>query len=293
MRSKTLRRLELLSVATAGVMIVGGSVANAQAPYYPQVGNTGIINTFDTASSFSTVASYNPPPMIVRTDGTVFATNVSAKWSNGGAAGGFDNTASTGGPALQGTAGDTGGSLKLSQTFSTSAGSHGMSWTFDIYPGGFDQMATSVSFDILVDPKSTGVSQYNDYGYFQLAQRSDSYGYTRIDQTLYENGKFIGTTASFGGSTYSGPGISLGNSTGSPDVGVWDHIEYDFSTPQQLRAITLQDFSRGGTSGQNGTVIYDIDNLDVGLVPVPEPASLGLLALGVPALLKRRRPAKA
>jgi len=287
MRSKTLRRLELLSVATAGVMIVGGSVANAQAPYYPQSGNIATINTFDTASSFSTVATYNPPPMIVRTDGTVYAQNVSAKWSNGGAAGGWDNTASTGGPANQGTPADTGGALQLSQTFTSSAGSHGMSWTFDIYPGGADEMVTSVSFDILVDPKSTGISQYGDYGYFQLAQRNDSYGYTRADQTLYENGKLVGKT---GGSIYSGPGISLGNSTGSPDVGVWDHLEYDFSTPQVVRAITLQDYSR---SAQNGPVIYDIDNLQLGLVPVPEPASLSLLALGVPALLKRRRPAKA
>jgi hypothetical protein len=160
-----------------------------------------------------------------------------------------------------------------------------------VYPGGGDQMVTSVSFDILVNPSGTSAkSIYNDYGYFQLAQRDKNYGYTRIDQTLYENGTLVGTTFSFGNSTYSGPGISLGNSRGGAnDVGVWDHLEYDFSTPQDVRALTLQDFGR---SSLNGTVIYNIDNLELGLVPVPEPASLGLLALGVPALLKRRRSAK-
>jgi len=273
-----LRRLELLSVATAGVMMWGGSAAKAQVPYYPVSGNVATINTFDTAASFSTVASYNPPPMIVRFDngGASPSAHHSIAWSNGSLPGGYDDTASTGGPGAQGTAGDTGGSLKLSQTFhGSSDGSVGSAFTFDVYPGGGDQMVTKISWNLLVDPTSTGVDQYGGYGYFQLFTRDLNYSYTATP-AITVNGVLQG-----------GNGYEVGNPTFSaPDKGTWESLSVSFATPVDVRALVFQDYSR---NTQNGTFIYNIDNLQMTLANVPEPASLGLLALGLPALLKRRR----
>jgi hypothetical protein len=44
-----------------------------------------------------------------------------------------------------------------------------------------------------------------------------------------------------------------------------------------------------GVAGANGTDRVFFDNVTVSPVPVPEPASLGLIALGLPALALRRR----
>jgi len=274
-------------------MIVGGSVASAQSGYYPSSGSTDIVSTFDNTGTFSTVATYNPPPVIVRFDyGSPTPTaQHHISWSNGSVAGGYDNTPSTGGPAHQGTALDTGGSLQLSQTFSTSDGYGQSAFIFDIYPTP-GVGVTAVSFDILVNPLTTLPADANHgFGYFQFVQRlTDSYVYTEVDQSVYVNGNLIGTS---GSSPYSGPGMNLGNPSYGPnsDTGTWDHVEIDYSSPQaDLRALSLQDYING--PGRNGVLVYNIDNLEVTTVPVPEPASLGLLALSVPALLARRRFAK-
>src|ERR1700722_4417017 len=86
MQVRKLCRTELLAAAVApAALLVLGSVAHAQTPYYPVNGNVATINTFDTAASFSTVVNYNPPPMIARFDyGAVTpsgAANHSVTWS--------------------------------------------------------------------------------------------------------------------------------------------------------------------------------------------------------------------
>ena len=54
-------------------------------------------------------------------------------------------------------------------------------------------------------------------------------------------------------------------------------------SPAQVRALTWQDFN-DATRNMNGTQLWYIDDLSI-TYQVPEPASLGLLSLSVPALL--------
>lgn len=257
MRSQMLRRVELLSLATAGVMIWGGSVASAQ-----------FSNTFDTSASFTTVATYNPPPMVVRFD--YGAPSPTAHHSIA-----FD--------ATQDNTGNSGGSLKLTQLWNAASDGAGSSaFVFDVFasPG---ELINSFSYDVKINAATTANTDPNHgYGYFQFAPRlGDSYSFDERYQKLYVNGTLIGSS---GASQFSGPGYEFGNPdySGATHTG-WDHVEVDFTQPVNMRALTLQDYNNGNI---NGSLVYNIDNF---VVTVPEPASLGLLALGVPALLKRRR----
>ena len=70
-------------------------------------------------------------------------------------------------------------------------------------------------------------------------------------------------------------------------IGQWQTFTVNFATPVPVRAITFQDYN-DTTRDMNGPENWFIDNMSV-TYNVPEPASLGLLGLGVPALLLRRR----
>jgi hypothetical protein len=151
-----------------------------------------------------------------------------------------------------------GGSVNLTWLDSEpSGGSSAAAFTTDLfaYPG---NNVTNISFDLLV-AASSPVDTYGGYGYFQLFTRNEN---------------------------YSEAGTSVAEELNATP-GVWQHFNVSFSTPAQVRALTWQDFN-DATRDMNGTQSWFIDNLSI-TYQVPEPASLGLLGAGIPALLMRRR----
>jgi hypothetical protein len=295
MRMERLRRLALVGLAPAAFLLAGASIAGAQS-YYPNdnASNPMIIDTFDNATSFTNITTnsgpgawYNvwtPPPPNQRFDygGPSTTNHHSTAWSDGSVPGGYDATAATGGPANQGTPGDTGGSLKLSQTFNNAAfGPESSANTLDVYfsdvVGAGGQLPTGISFDVLVDPASVAGNVANGYGYFQLFTRDDSYNVNGTSD-LFVNGSDVGGGMNLGDPTYGG--VS--------DAGTWDHVYAPLSGVNQvIRGLTFQDYNNGAITGN---VTYYLDNIQI---YVPEPASFGVLGLGIPALLARRRTRKA
>jgi hypothetical protein len=258
MRSKTVHRLEVLSLATAGLCWLGASGASAQV-YSPG----GFTDTFDTPSSVSIgVANFNPPPVTARYDyGTGATTHVVSYSST------VDDT------------GNGGGSVKFTQFMDYPAlGSGSVAYTMDLFPSPGAQVS-DISFNLMVDPSSVP-DKYGGYGYFQVFTRDSGYNDNPVPDIIL-NGTDLGAN-----------GYELGNpnySGGVGDAGTWESLNIPFSgAGAQVRAITLQDFSDGGRD-MDGDVIYYIDNLSI--TYVPEPASLGLLSLSIPALLARRRKA--
>jgi hypothetical protein len=154
--------------------------------------------------------------------------------------------------------GNGGGSLQLKQRFNVASdGSGSSAFVADVFPG--QEPVYGISFDLYVNPNST-VDAQGDYGYFQIFSRDVNYG--NFTQLYGEN---LGTTG---------------------DAGTWEHITETFATPIETRALEFQDFAQPTYHAVSGNVTYNIDNL---VLTVPEPASLGLLGMAIPALLARKR----
>jgi hypothetical protein len=173
----------------------------------------------------------------------------------------------------------TSGSLKLAWTFNTATDTDGAAaFTMDIFHS--NQTFTSISFDMYVDPTSTPDASsnagYTEYGYFQIFTRDQSNSYQENEVK--------------GGPDSSGLGATPGTDpvTGLPDAtfgtGVWEHFTVKLiGAAQNLSGLTFQDFS----NGTNGPDAIYLDNIT--LNAVPEPASLGLLAVAGSSMLMRRR----
>jgi hypothetical protein len=157
--------------------------------------------------------------------------------------------------------GNGGGSIKLSWNFSASDGSESAAFTTDIFPSA--ETVNTVSFDLMVDPSST-LGGYSRYAYFQVINRDENYG---------EDGSFIATNL-------SGP------------TGVWQQFTGTVPAGLSVRGLTFQFYQNVPGDDITGPETVYIDNLVLSATPVPEPVSLGLLALGAPALMMRRRRAK-
>ena len=132
-----------IKVATAGphggsadcTDVVGDVRLHAQYPYY---------NTFDDATTISTVASYNPPPIITRFD-----------YGNGGPS----STNSTGWSNAADHTGNGGGSVMQSITFSNSPVAQQGAFTLDI-AGGSGINVSNVSFYIMLRARLCGEFRY-------------------------------------------------------------------------------------------------------------------------------------
>jgi hypothetical protein len=242
-----------LALAPIAGSLMATSVADAQFTTYT--------NTFDNSSSFQTIANYNPPPIAVRYD-------------YGGLGPTLTHTVAFA-PSVDDT-GNGGGSVKLGWTFYSTApdpanssfpdGSESAAFTFDLFPSpGYE--VTNISFNLMVGVGSAEGSNESN-GYFQVFTRDANY-----------NDNATPFAENLGNPTYDG----------SNDAGTWESINIPLSPAAQTRAITLQDYS----NGINGSETLYIDNLSVTYESVPEPASLGLLSLSIPALLARRRAKKA
>ncbi len=146
---------------------------------------------------------------------------------------------------------------------------------------------TSISLYLEIAPGSavsgTNGASYaaGSSGYFQIAYRDASYGFNNVPDVIVNGNDQHANGYQFGDPTYSG----------TSDQGTWEHIVIPFSTPTALRALTFQDYNNDTSGGTlvAGNVTWYIDDLTFTPPAVPEPASLGLLGLAVPALLARRR----
>jgi hypothetical protein len=210
-------------------------------------------NTYDTAASITT----GPPNFNPTIQNWRFEYGAPTPAANHSVA--WTNT--------QDNTGNGGGSVELSWLWNAASdGSGSAAFTADTFPFASGEqpgaMVTNIKFDLLVGPGSTPDS-FGGYGYFQVFARNESYG---------------GFSPSYGN-------VELG----SP--GVWQTFDFNFATPIPVRALTFQDFN-DTTRNINGPENWFIDNMSI-TYNVPEPASLGLLGVGVPALLMRRRAKKA
>jgi hypothetical protein len=207
-------------------------------------------NTYDTSSSITTINA-----------GVYDGSSENWRFDYGGPS---DTPKADHSVSWTGTEDDTpatepnGGSVNLSWVDSEpSGGSSAAAFTTDLfaYPG---NNVTNISFDLMVGVGSP-VDTYGGYGYFQLFTRNES---------------------------YAEAGTSVAEELNATP-GTWQAFNVSFATPAQVRALTWQDFN-DATRDMNGTQNWYIDNLSI-TYQVPEPASLGLLGMGIPALLMRRR----
>jgi len=250
MRKINVHRAMWMALAPIGASLVAASMAGAQTTTY--------VNTFDTSSSFQTIANYNPPPISARFDygGYTPTNHHSVNWS-----------------AAEDHTGNGGGSVLLSWAFNgPTFGSESAAFTMDLFPTPGYQV-TDISFALMVAPGSAEDS-FGGNGYFQVFTRDASY-----------NDNATPFAEELGNPSYGGPSTN--------DAGTWELINIPLSDAQ-TRAITLQDYDDGNPSSRNiqGNEAIYIDDLSVTYLSVPEPASLGLLGASIPALMLRRRRAK-
>jgi hypothetical protein len=261
--------LRKLSVAAIGLLALPfmGSVARAQYPlnYEFTFDNAGQ-QTFTPSATFG----YNPTQ----------ASGPNFRFDNGGLEPTISHKVSW--VATPDNTGNGGGSISFSQGFNDPAnGAEGSAFDMDLTGGGAEPLTSplTLSFDIKVSSSSLngGTDAYGGFGYFQMFTRNDSYSYDDLSSNITINGTPLGAN-----------GWELGNPffTGT-DYG-WEHVVITYAAGMYFpRALVLQDYSDNGRL-MNGNVTYYVDDLELS-APVPEPASLALLGLGVPALLMRRR----
>jgi len=272
-----LRRIGLIAAPPAAFTLMATSSLLADNyPYY---------NTFDTSSTVSTVANYNPPPIITRfdygtggpnaTNGPLTSGGNQTNWSS------VDNTAVDG----------SGGSIYQAVNYKSSPTAQDGAFTLDIENSDANAIvgATNVSFYIMLAPGSAvnsnegaGTSQASS-GYFQVAIRGAGYSFTNTGDV------FVGTNP--GNATdQGGNGWNFGDPTysGTSDQGTWEYVSIPLTSADNvIRGLTFQDYNDDSSTRKiTGVVGWYIDDLTI---TVPEPASLSLLGLAVPALLARRR----
>jgi hypothetical protein len=270
MLGQKLRRLGILAGPPAALTLMATSAAMAQYPYGTQ--------TFDTSASLSTVASYNPPPIITRFDyGTGGPSSTSGPLTNGGNQTGWSGAADH--------TGNGGGSINMGLNFKNSPAAQNGAFTVDI-TNNLAVPTTMLSFYIMIAPGSAFSTQVGgpgaSSGYFSPVIRNSSYAFTNVPDVIVNGVDQHANSWNFGDPTYSG----------TSDAGTWDFIQIPLdptNATQNIRALTFQDYNDDTTGGRKitGVVQWYIDDLTI--TPVPEPATLGLLGLAVPALLARRR----
>lgn len=233
-------------------------------------------NTFDTSASFTTGTAnrtYNPPPAWAGFDfgGNAPSLHNEAVWSS------------------QDDTGNAGGSMELSWKFNSPVdGGEAAAFIMDVQSSPAPTFSV-LSFDVMVDPRTatntigSGSTPdiYGGYGYFQIITRdSDAYNFDNVSDVTVN------------GVDQHSNGYELGNPNfTTSDAGTWEQVSCLIANGGGgTRAIEFQDYSDGpgGRDIAGYETIY-IDN--VSLTQLPEPASISMLALGLPALLKRRRKA--
>jgi hypothetical protein len=274
MRENRLRNTVLSVVVPVGAALIATTTASAfsalQTATYMNTFNAQTTNPTDQGSNLVYLGEDNNPPLpedFYYDYGSALPNSTEAlAWSSN-----TDDGLGT-------------GSVMLSWQFNGPAeGADDAAFTTDIFPNNATgaQMVTAISFNLEV-ALGSATDAHGGNGYVQLFDRSgDSFDPSIMDDFTVTNA--AGTVVD----SDSDSGWEFGNPTyGAPDPeGTWDNINVTFPNAVPLRGITLQDYD---SAGIDGTETFYFDPLTVTYL-VPEPASLGLLGIGVPALLTRRR----
>jgi hypothetical protein len=284
------QKLRLSSICGASALLLASaSAVHAGVAAYTQ--------SFDSSASFTNnevnggpagtnwYDGFNPTPINIRFDyGSATATaNHSVTWSS-------NNSPDPANGALGS------GSVKLGWLWNTTADGDGSAaFTMDIQNTA--GVYTSIGFDMYIDPSSThgqfandgatvvagtstpypNSSGFEDYGFFQVFTK---------DQTYNQNEAHAGPDSGSLGDVVGTDPVT-GAAETSYGAGVWEHFQVNLTgTGKNVRGITFQSFSQG----ESGPQAILLDNITLNVVP--EPASLGMLAVaGSSVLLRRRRQA--
>ncbi len=296
-----LRRLGALAIPAALVLTAAGT-AKAQysggpTPYPPPNGlvtgnaypyNTFTFNTAGSQTFLGGTYSYNSYSISTPNFRTDYSTNAGA-----GSGVVYNSTADH--------TGNSGGSIQTNEVVQTAGTSTQEATVMDVAPdanSGTGLSATGYSFWLQILPGSA-VSGANGAsfaagasGYFQTYYKTQpNYSGNYSGYNVYLDGVNEGNG---GGWNFGDP-----NYTGNSDAGTWDYVYVQFingsgnpTTVPNFAAIGFQNYMDNSPSSRNfnagAEVSWVIDDLTI-YTAVPEPASLAMLGLAVPALLRRRR----
>jgi hypothetical protein len=291
MLKRKLGQYGLMAAAPAMLLASTSALHAAGGDVYPKLGFSGssssgiatVVDTFDNPASFENnnvnggpagtnwYDGFNPPAPNIRLDygsATAVAT-ATETWSP------LNSPDTTlGSPSS--------GSVKLAWNWNPAVDGDGSAaFTMDILNTA--QSFTSVSFDMMIDPSSThgqfANPGFNDYGFFQVFAKDQSY-----NQREGAGGPDGGSLGDVAGEDPTTGLADNGTADSTYGAGVWERFTVDFSgASKNIRGIVFQSFSQGVAGPQ---AIY-LDNIT--LNAVPEPASLGMLAIAGSSLLMRRR----
>lgn len=277
MQRSKLCRLGVLIAAPAMMGFIGVSAAQAAYPYDMMTfDNAGsITNNEDNSGDAGTWwKNFNPPPA-----------NVRLAWSQGNPGGMGNHVVAW---STTDHTGNGGGSVGLTMNFAGSQTGIGedASYSFDLTSA--PVYATNISFYLMLDPNSAVDSNPADMYGNGAPDASSGYAQMFIDDSS-------GAAVAVGNVSVNGNNVGGGWNLGDPsysgtsDRGTWEYISIPLTgSNSMIKGMLIQDYVDNSASGRvvNGPVTMYIDDLTV---TAPEPASLAIFAMGLPALLMRRR----
>ncbi len=145
------------------------------------------------------------------------------------------------------------------------------------------------AFETISNVAFTAGTQF-DLTAFGFVTNTMTSGFVGIQATFFN---ITGTTTQNLGTVESGPGVAIfSNHLDSNSVlNTWIPLDTGvFTAPSTLPITYMQVFPLAVNGGSTGGSVW-IDNFDLEIVPEPSTIALGLMGIGLPLLMRRRRKA--